>query len=185
MLTSVVLKSEAKEDQYSSSSVVSQTNLSISSAGAWQKVRMEVFNVRVAEPDDDLIPLMVDHATAVGFSSYDVTKFRAVVDSFILNNGSLSKVCLVLVGSDNIPCGYIFAMISDGFLTNDLMANELGFYCARPGHGGKLIDAYEVWAKVYGATKVTLSSHGTDRLDNYYARKGYSPKEKTFVKDLD
>jgi hypothetical protein len=64
------------------------------------------------------------------------------------------------------------------------MAIELGFYCARPGHGSTLIDAYEVWAKAYGATKVTLSSHGTDRLDNYYARKGYSPKEKTFVKDL-
>lgn len=131
----------------------------------------------------NLLPLMIKHAEIVGLE-YDITKLRAVVDSFIFNNSDHSKVCLVLTELGDLPVGYIFAILTPGFLTNDIIANELGFYCERPGQGPLLIKAYEDWAKAQGATKITLTSHNTDRLDNYYSRKGYNLVERTFVKEL-
>ena len=141
------------------------------------------YKVREATKSDDVLPLMIEHATAIGLTNYNVDKFRAVLDSFVSGDSSSTKVCLLLVGEDNIPYGHLFAIITPNFLTNDTIANELGFFC-KVGKGKMLIESYEAWAKAHGATKSTLTSYNTDRLNKYYETKGYNLVERTFIKDL-
>jgi len=147
------------------------------------KVKTVEYKVRLATPSDDVLPLMIEHAIAIGLTNYNVDKFRAVLDSFISSPDHSTKICLLLVGEDDIPYGHLFAIVTPNFLTDDTVANELGFFC-KVGKGKMLIEAYESWAKNLGANKITLTSYGTERLNKYYENKGYNLVERTFIKDL-
>ena len=54
------------------------------------------------------------------------------------------------------------------------------------GHGHKVLDVFEDWANINGASSVfiTMQPAGDVRRERYMARKGYSPIETIFCKTL-
>jgi GNAT superfamily N-acetyltransferase len=97
-------------------------------------------------------------------------------------------LCLVLVKQD-VVVGTIGAMISEDFITNDLICTEM-FWYVEPDHrrqGIKLHKALEKEAKKYGCERiymVHLAKLKADKLERYYRKCGYEPLEVFYSKDL-
>lgn len=140
------------------------------------------YNVVIAEPFDDIeriVSLIKKHCEFIKVP-FQESRLHSVVESFIDKD---DKVCFLLLEDEKIV-GYLFAIVHPHMITGELTGNELGFYCEVPGKGPLLIRAYEDFMSQAGVTTVTLGSHGTDRLDGYYARKGYTLTERIFTKCL-
>lgn len=80
--------------------------------------------------------------------------------------------------------GYLAAILNPHFITSDLYALEMGFYCNARGRGKELIKQFEDWARDRGARRAVLTSYIEYDVSNYYKRLGYRLTEQTFVKDL-
>jgi len=97
-------------------------------------------------------------------------------------------LCLTLVNGEKV-LGTIGAMISEDFITDDLICTEM-FWYVDPDHrrqGIKLHKALEVEAKKRGCERiymVHLAKLKADKLERYYRKCGYEPLEVFYSKDL-
>jgi hypothetical protein len=64
-----------------------------------------------------------------------------------------------------------------------MIADEL-FWWSEGREGVKLLQAYEQWAAGFGAVvrMTTLEAVNPDRMTRFFARRGYQPLERAFVK---
>ena len=97
-------------------------------------------------------------------------------------------LCLVLV-RDGVVLGTIGSMISEDFITGDLICTEM-FWYVEPQyrrHGIRLHKALEAEAKNRGCERiymVHLAKLKADKLERYYKRCGYEPLEIFYSKEL-
>ena len=67
------------------------------------------------------------------------------------------------------------------------MAVEIGWWIdpehRKSGAGAELLEAFEYWAKQLGCAMVCMISID-DTLGEYYEKRGYSLRERTYTKDL-
>lgn len=147
---------------------------------------MQRYKVEIArgEDEDTLSALVIEHCQVLG-KKYDEDKVRSSVYNFLFG-GDFNKVPLILIDTeDKSIVGYLLFILTEDLVSYGWNAVELGFYCKAKGQGQLLIKEFENYAKSCEAQYTALSSHDTDRLDRYYANKGYTIKEKIFVKALD
>lgn len=127
--------------------------------------------------------LVVSHCRTLGIT-YDNEAIRNSLYSILSNNDN-TQICFILHdGSARNSTGYIAAVLTASPVSFELHCVELGFYCETKGKGRELLNTLTQWAKDNGANFLCMSSHGTDRLDDYYLQTGFQVKEKIFVKEL-
>lgn len=102
-----------------------------------------------------------------------------------LGNGN---IILVLNHVDDGAVGFLVGMVVPNFFNPGIVqAAELGWYVQAPHrktHAWSLVQAFELWAKQAGATKITLANYGTPQLNTKYEELGYKLQEYSFSKDI-
>lgn len=145
--------------------------------------------------DENSIPAYVDmlaafHATCPvsELIPFDPEGTAAFLRSAIENGNFLAVYAEV----DGEPVGVASAAIYPMYFNpNELAAQEMWWWI-NPAHRGGgaargMFKTLENWAKTNGATAlfmVALHDSNVDRMGKLYARSGYKPMERTFVKGL-
>jgi GNAT superfamily N-acetyltransferase len=86
--------------------------------------------------------------------------------------------------------GAIAGVIHESVFDGTKNASELFWYVwpgAPRGTGTQLLEAFEAWAKSRGCGRVTMAHmvhNEGDRLGAFYSKKGYSPFETHYVKEI-
>jgi GNAT superfamily N-acetyltransferase len=85
--------------------------------------------------------------------------------------------------------GAIAGVISESVFDGGRTASELFWYVwpgAPKGTGTQLLEAFEQWAKSRGCVRVSMAHmvHNENGLGAYYSKKGYSPFETHYLKEL-
>jgi GNAT superfamily N-acetyltransferase len=87
--------------------------------------------------------------------------------------------------------GAIAGIINESPFDGERIASELFWYVwpgAPKGTGTQLLEAFEQWAKSRGCTRVSMAhmvhNNDADRLGAFYSKKGYSPFETHYLKEL-
>lgn len=110
---------------------------------------------------------------------------------FLRSWGALlaSGIGTILVASDDAgPSGALFATLTPDLFDGAPVATEHAWYVMPEARGGRtgaeLLDAYEAWARKRGAARVFLSHFvvGMPDLEGPFARRGFVPLEKHFLK---
>src|SRR3989304_1594017 len=93
--------------------------------------------------------------------------------------------------NDKQLCGCIGGIVYPDPNTGDLLATEMFWYVMpefRKGTVGlRLLDCFENWAKQKKADKIImvhLSNLQSDRISTLYKRKGYTPIETHYIKEV-
>lgn len=103
-----------------------------------------------------------------------------------------NRIMIVSYSDDTLQetTGFI-AGIKEDHLFLEGIAQELGWYVKPEYRSGAisktLLTSFEEWAKLVGATHVsmaTLNNDYQDRLERIYDRLGYEPAERTYIKEL-
>lgn len=99
-----------------------------------------------------------------------------------------SKALVYLAKKDGVAIGMAAAVLYPlWYNTNILTAQEFFMYVIpeQRGIGTKLKNKLEEEARLNGARTMAMGSvEALPSLDTYYARSGYAPSEKTFIKRL-
>ena len=142
--------------------------------------------IRLAQPKD------VDDLATLGLEFAEKSE---VVHTF---PPSLSKIwesakCLIesphaiviVLEVEGVIQGFIFGFITEPFFSEELILQEMAFYC-HPGYAGfKLLDALESEAKLRGIKRIAVGCKPDFcDLSRYYERKGYRLLEESFIKEL-
>lgn len=116
--------------------------------------------------------------------SYNYTKVKEVCLKMITGN---KNEYIVLLS----PNGILAGLCTSPFLFSDTkVASELVWYVEpeyRGTEGKHLHQAFEYWAKRVGCTlinMVLLEDENSERMNKIYKRKGYSPVERSYIKEL-
>jgi hypothetical protein len=140
--------------------------------------------IRVAGIDDlDLVySLAVEFKNKTPYAQDPVTgRFREFVGGILLQDKTKTIVFLLEDGS-----GMLAATSTDKFWNEEKSAIELMFYVSGNRNYQKakvLVHAYEYWAKEIVKAK-TIQLVSIDDLDKLYQRWGYTPAERTYVKEI-
>lgn len=98
-----------------------------------------------------------------------------------------SGVVLVAEQADGRAVGLLAGIKYRHHLTRILMASEQVWFVdpsvRGQGAAEALVRAFEDWGRSQGATRVEIGSWHP-RLDRYYTRLGYQPRERIFIKEL-
>lgn len=132
---------------------------------------------------DEVKNLVEAHCGALGIN-YDSFEIEMSLEAIIKSPDS----CVFILDDDKGEAkGYIIGTLSRNLVDGESMCVELGFYCSVPGKGSSLLENLEYWASSKGASLVCMTSHNDKegKLDTYYARKGYTLKEKIYSKRID
>lgn len=149
-----------------------------------EELKLPASKVRVATPDDyalikDLCTKFLDNSPYKDL--YNSAAISHLVSGFLYTPADK----IVLLYEDK----GILAGLSSPFLFNPLkkMATELAWWVEpqyrQTSIGKELLDAFEEWAKNTGCELVTMVCLD-DLLGKYYERRGYSLKERAYMKVL-
>lgn len=133
--------------------------------------------------DRDRLLEMVHHflAATIYAETIDVAHLPVALDQL------LTIGVFVVAEQDGALVGMLGGMVYDHFLTNARTANECVWWVEPSARGGVvakgLLTAFEAWARERGARFIDIGSWNP-RLDRWYARLGYAPRERLFVKEL-
>jgi hypothetical protein len=117
------------------------------------------------------------HESIGGRLPLDAGMVAAFAASLITRKDALALV----VDGDGGPCGMICASIERLPLSPVPVACEHGWYSARAGHGGPLLDAYLAWAREQGAWGARLSTPADGVAQASLSRRGFAPAETAWV----
>lgn len=113
--------------------------------------------------------------SSTAFSTLDTAqKMREMIQS--------DHAC-ILVHDKGMIGGFLAPLFFD---QKTILASEM-FWWAEGG-GRLLLDAFEAWAADLGATGVVMAAEQyadrseNDRIDSIYARRGYKPNERNFIR---
>ncbi len=100
----------------------------------------------------------------------------------------LMDIGVVLVADGPIgPVGMVAGLVYEHFLTDSQTANEAWLWVEPESRGGHiaddLMDALEAWARQRGAARLEVGSY-RPALDRWYLRRGFTPRERIFAKEL-
>jgi hypothetical protein len=87
----------------------------------------------------------------------------------------------LVVDGEGGPQGMICASIERLPLSPVPVACEHGWYSARAGHGGPLLDAYLAWAREQGAWGARLSTPASGVAQASLSRRGFRPAETAWL----
>ena len=119
---------------------------------------------------------------------FDEDKTRAGIEKFIIGDKK-TYVSLVSIEDDKVV-GVLIAYCMEPLFSTKKVAIEVLLYMVpeyRSSHrGDQLIQAYEYWAKLVGASRAIGGfMYGMDeRLEAFWRRRGYQDLEKLYAKDL-
>lgn len=88
------------------------------------------------------------------------------------------------------PVGILLASVVPDLFDGALVAMEHAWYVMPEARGGRtgadLLDAFEAWARDRGAARAVMSHFiaGMPDLEPYFARRGFVPLEKHYLKAL-
>ena len=98
---------------------------------------------------------------------------------------------VVFVAEEETIVGFIGGLVYPFYFNIAHMTGQELFWWVEPayrkGHGGQLFKALEVWAREMGAktfTMMALDSNRPDTVVAVYKRAGYTPSERSFIKEL-
>lgn len=109
-----------------------------------------------------------------------------------LRDGEIVQGVLFVLLHYDLPVGYLAATKSTHpFFPNRSAAVEIGWFVYpdyRTKHSMKLLDAFEEWAKLTGATRAAVAHYGHNeeakKVSAFYKRKKYKPIEIVYAKEL-
>ena len=92
---------------------------------------------------------------------------------------------MIVLEAEGVIQGFIFGFITEPFFSEELILQEMAFYC-HPGYAGfKLLDALESEARLRGLKRIAVGCKPDFcDLSRYYERKGYRLLEESFIKEL-
>lgn len=149
----------------------------------------------IRQLDADSIPAYVDmlaafHATCPvsELITFDPEGTAEFLRTAITNDNFLALYAEV----DGAPVGIASAAIYPMYFNPSALAAQEMWWWIEPSHRGSgaargMFKALENWAAAYGATAlfmVALHNDNVERMGKLYARSGYKPMERTFVKGL-
>ena len=153
----------------------------------------EDYSIKLFDENDDedkifaLVKAFISESPYAGMEVADDI-LKDVVSGY-LDCDPKEKMAVILLKGEE-PIGLLAAIASEGahpFIKGKIAA-ELMWYVS-PEHRGsklapKLLEAFQEWAKVIGASYLSLSSLDDERLDKLYKKMGYEPVEKSYLKWL-
>jgi len=146
----------------------------------------------VSATPDDLLEVAImskmfhSEAKKSGYKlSFDLEKFNQVYLEAI--NSPEYFYLLAKNGDDYV--GFFIGVLHQPLFSNDILASEMFWWCNKEARGSgvavAMLDAFEAWAKVSGATQVNVSDlQNVKSLQLLYKRRGYSISEQTYNKEI-
>ena len=112
-------------------------------------------------------------------------KFLSLFDFMV---GDTNHCVLVYERGGRVQ-GFLFGMVSYPHFSDDLIANELGWFVSKEYRGSlsslKLVLEYEKWAISKGCSFISMSSiEGLSNTDKIYSRLGYNLAERSYIKEI-
>jgi GNAT superfamily N-acetyltransferase len=122
---------------------------------------------------------------------YDPKKVRKIYTSVITGDQSQATI-FIKDDAWGCPCGMLFALATELPFTSVPSAIEMVWYVQEDFRksrvGLELLRAFEEWATLCGYPVVQTGAVGAPdeikQLDNFYVKKGYSPGERYYYKDM-
>lgn len=118
----------------------------------------------------------------------DYARGRQMLEQFIVEGNE--NFLVMLSHDEGTPVGVIAAYVFKPLFSQERIATEVLLWL-KPEYrttqrGKELLDAYEYWAKLVGASFVQygMLSSADPRLARFYERRGASEIEKVYYKDL-
>lgn len=120
-------------------------------------------------------------------SGYDFELDQGLLINNFVHSIDSDNVKVFVIQDGNKLVGMIVGGIQQTLFSKDLIATELAWFVEEEYRGNKislqLLEMYEEWARESGCTFVTMVDiDPLNNLQKLYERKGYSLKEKTYVK---
>jgi len=79
---------------------------------------------------------------------------------------------------------YVVGLAAVHPFTGDKLGLELAIFTTEPGYGSTLLTSLEEWAQSAGLDRVVVTSQEAYPIGPWLERKGYQPKEHSYVKEL-
>lgn len=120
----------------------------------------------------------------------DPHKLDTILQALLTGNGTQGIAILAM--KDDKPVGMVLGQVAEMLFSHETLAHELAWW-VEPSHRGgkiaiKLLDAFEYWAKeVAKCKRVQMSmveTENADRVGKLYTRRGYTLREKAYLKEL-
>jgi ribosomal protein S18 acetylase RimI-like enzyme len=151
-----------------------------------------LIRLREARVDDvafvvGLVPRFVEHGAADGHTPDEVIAGtqRVLREAIVVPRPG--DVFLIAEDEDGARAGFVYAVTVPDFFTTEpyLHVSEIAVACSNGGVGALLMDAAESWARERGYRYVTLNVVEENvAAQRFYARRGYEPGHRHYVKRL-
>ena len=147
--------------------------------------------LRLAELND--IPVLLSLAKEFHHTSpymkqvFDEDRSTRFITGLIKANGE-AGVIILSVNTENVPVGFLVALLTIIPWTGTRVATELAWYVSKDYRKGtrgiKLLDSFIYWAKDIAHAELAQTGSLDQSIDKIYERKGFSKYENTWIKEL-
>lgn len=116
---------------------------------------------------------------------FSVEKCNEIFDRYLAGGG---KDLIFILAEDVNPYGMIIGIRSELPFSKSVVCTELAWWVDEDKRGREsllLFKAYEEWSRrVGGDLNAVAMLEGVTDLGDFYTRQGYSPAEKTYIKEV-
>jgi len=148
------------------------------------------YTIKVADAADDLTGVLNLISQAHLEGPYANIPFEpGYVRDALAQTGEIDKKVLILLLYEGQIVGFLWAVISPSHLSSLMkIATELFWYVDYDHRGRyslKLLEAFELWAKMQDCTHANVSNvFSLEKVERLYTKKGYVPVERSYMKAI-